>query len=243
MAETLERRRFLKMSGGLAIAVGAKMLGISTAYAAQTVDCPVYLFHGIAVGGAVVDRVIRDNARSGRIPVSVKQLGEIILGEAKLPDRPLFCLTFDDSLKSQMDNAVPVLNRYGVNTTFFVIAGLMDETWTGDNGFHTYMKPEDVEYLNALGYEIGSHTVTHRNLGTRYALGDYGAIRDEIYQSKDKLEIVTQSEVSSFCYPDGTNNVYIRNIVAEANYKVAASTVNGRIQSLDVRYLLRRMRA
>ena len=34
MADNPERRRFIRMGGGLALAVGAKMLGISTAHAA-----------------------------------------------------------------------------------------------------------------------------------------------------------------------------------------------------------------
>ena len=241
MADNPERREFLSRgtkASGAAIAIST--LNIGTAHASQPIDCPIYTFHGVS-SGAAVERVIRDNDRVGRISLSVKQLGEILLDERELPDKLPYCLTFDDGLKSQFDNAVPVLNRYGVEATFFVIAGTMDGSWPGDN-VHIYMSQGQILYLNALGYEIGSHTVTHRNLVTLFNQRDFGAVEDEIYQSADKLEMVTGQMVTSFCYPSGFgwNNPFIREAVSN-RYKISASTIPGRIQSPGAIYALRRV--
>lgn len=242
MADNPERRKFLKMGAGLGLAVGAKMLGISTAYAAQSVDCPIYMFHAVSPGGAAVDRVIRENARIGRRSVSIRQLSEILLGEREVPDYPIFSLTFDDGLKNQFDNALPVLNKYEAEATFFVMGGTMDGSWRGD-GVHQYMSPEQTQHLSALGYEIGSHSVTHRDLVRDvYNLGKYGEVGNEVRESKEKLESVIETDVVSFAYPNGSNNPFIRQAVAET-YQAAVSSSPGRIQSESIEYMLRRIRA
>ena len=240
MADNLERvsrRRFVDLAGRAILFGGAvSLLGISTAWAAQSVDCPIYMFHAIAPGGAVVDRVIRDNARLGRIPVSVRQLSDILLGEAAVPDRPLFCLTFDDGTKDQFDNALPVLNRYEAEATFFV----MGTAWQGD-GVHRYMTAEQLRHMAGLGYEVASHTVTHRSLSA-LSVSDPNACDDEVYQSKSQLEVVIDDRVVSFCFPNGSYNQGVINRVIDAGYTSAASEINGRIQSDVNRYLLRRVR-
>ncbi len=237
-----EKRKTNKLLAGLALALGAKMLGVSIAQAAQSVDCPIFMFHGIAPGGAAVDRVIRENARQGRIPVSVKQLSEIILGELDVPNKPLFAITFDDGLLNQYLYAKPVLDRYEAEATFFIMGGLMDGTWTGDK-VHTYMTAEQVAYLSNLGYEIGSHTVTHSSLTTLYNQGRHATLYDEISHSKEKLEAVTDEEVVSFSYPNGSYNPSIVKVVSGV-YKSAVSVLNDtRRQTPNNLYLLRRVRA
>ncbi len=61
-------------------------------------------------------------------------------------------LTFDDAMRTQLDNAVPILNRYGLKGTFFAITG-PGSSWLKRIG--------DWQRLAAEGNEIGSHTVNH----------------------------------------------------------------------------------
>src|SRR3990167_9159753 len=239
MADNPERRRFVRMAAGLALNVGAQLLGISTAHAAQTVDCPIYMFHGIATGGGAVDRIIRANIN--RKSVSVGQLTKIIQGEAEVPDKPLFCLTFDDGLLSQYQHAKPVLDRYQVEATFFVMGGIMDGTWTGD-GVHPYMNKKQVQAMAEEGYEFGSHSVDHDDLVRIQYSGDYTRVSDEIYHSKDKLEAAIEQEIISFSYPNGSYTSFTRQLVIEAGDQAAVSVNSGRIQNENLMYSLRRTR-
>jgi peptidoglycan-N-acetylglucosamine deacetylase len=60
-------------------------------------------------------------------------------------------LTFDDAMKTQLDNVGPILNKHHLHGTFFVTTGKSD--W--DN------RKKDWQRLAAEGNEIGNHTVNH----------------------------------------------------------------------------------
>jgi peptidoglycan/xylan/chitin deacetylase (PgdA/CDA1 family) len=79
----------------------------------------------------------------------------------------LISLTFDDGLRCQFDNAVPVLNRHDIPATFFLIANQdsTHESWDHKNDWWKIdWREEDIATLKKLinhGHEIGSHSVTH----------------------------------------------------------------------------------
>ena len=76
--------------------------------------------------------------------------------------------TFDDNLRDQYDVVVPLLNKYGIRGTFFVISGRTPET----NGEAAKKKPGDwggiswpqLRELAAQGHEIANHTWSHDTL-------------------------------------------------------------------------------
>jgi peptidoglycan/xylan/chitin deacetylase (PgdA/CDA1 family) len=206
-------------------------LHVHAAHAKQAIDCPVYLFHITSV--AVIDRVIRASAREGRVPVTVSQLAAMMQGEAEIPDAPLFAMTFDDGYLIQYQQAAPLLDRWEVPATFFV----MGTGWQGD-GVHTYMRGSQIQDLAARGHEIGSHTVNHPNL-VSLRTRNLGAYLGEIVSSKVQLEDLLQAEVTSFCYPNGAYNAAIVEDVSRIYY-AAASEISGRTQGNA--FLLRRTR-
>lgn len=232
--EKLTRRKFLERAGRAAVAVPAiSLVGIQTAYAATSVDCPIYMFHQTT--GSAVENVIRTNARLDRIPINVRELSEIIRGERPAPQKSPFCLTFDDGYLVQYQQAVPVLDRYEAPATFFV----MGTAWQGDR-IHSYMNSEQIRDLFQRGYEIGSHTINHRDL-VRLRATDYNGYLAEVFSSKEELEDLLEDEVTSFAYPNGSFNQGIIQDVSSA-YKAAVSTAAGRVQSDNFTYALRRIR-
>ncbi len=60
-------------------------------------------------------------------------------------------LTFDDAMATQLDNVAPILKKYGIHGTFFVITGAED--WR--------KRTAEWKGLSLLGNEIGGHTVHH----------------------------------------------------------------------------------
>jgi peptidoglycan/xylan/chitin deacetylase (PgdA/CDA1 family) len=65
--------------------------------------------------------------------------------------RAAVSLTYDDGLNSQLDNALPELDRHGFKATFFL---------TEDN-VRQGRRLADWEHLAAEGHEVANHTVTH----------------------------------------------------------------------------------
>jgi peptidoglycan/xylan/chitin deacetylase (PgdA/CDA1 family) len=227
----MDRRRFLRLLGRSALAAsGVHFLKLHTAFAGQAVDCPIYLFH--MPSAAQVDRVIRSNAAAGRLPVTVGEIARILQGDQEAPGDRLFALTFDDGYLSQYQLAVPVLERFGVPATFFV----MGTGWQGD-GVHQYMSPAQIQELAGRGHEIGSHTVNHPNL-VSLRQRNLGAYLGEIVSSKTQLEELVDDEVTSFCYPNGSFNAAVAGDVARL-YRAAATEIRGSTQSDAL--LLRRL--
>jgi peptidoglycan/xylan/chitin deacetylase (PgdA/CDA1 family) len=68
----------------------------------------------------------------------------------------------------------------------------------------SYMNSEQIKELSDKGHEIGSHSISHSLFIADYMNNQ--KIRDELKQSKDILETITQKSVNSFCFPAGRYN-------------------------------------
>lgn len=78
-------------------------------------------------------------------------------------------------------------------------------------------------------FEIGSHTISHRLL-TRIPLKD--AI-PEIKDSRKMLQDRFKQPINKFCYPRGYANPELQQLVKEAGYKSARSTLVGYIHESE----------
>ncbi|MCP5114254.1 MAG: polysaccharide deacetylase family protein, partial [bacterium] len=66
-------------------------------------------------------------------------------------------LTFDDSVKSHLTLVAPLLKELAFGATFFVT-----HRWMEDR--ERFLDWDEIAQLNELGFEIGNHTWSHRNL-------------------------------------------------------------------------------
>lgn len=126
-----------------------------------------------------------------------------------------FSFSFDDGFKTQIDNAAPVLDKYGFKGTFYVIAGsLVDQ---GQQLIWRYGTWDGFKRLADEGHEIGSHTMTHPDL-TKLAQGDIytqGTLDYELYQSKKIIEQKIGHKVITLGYPFTNNNTLVRTEAAK----------------------------
>lgn len=67
-------------------------------------------------------------------------------------------LTFDDAVKSHRSFVAPYLKELGFGATFFVTYNWMDDQ-------EHFMSWEAIKEIHDLGFEIGNHTWTHRDMG------------------------------------------------------------------------------
>src|SRR6476646_9727332 len=65
--------------------------------------------------------------------------------------RAAVSLTYDDGLNSQLDNAIPELDRLGFKATFFLT----------EQNVREGRRLADWERVAADGHEVANHTVTH----------------------------------------------------------------------------------
>ncbi|MCX5799068.1 MAG: polysaccharide deacetylase family protein [Proteobacteria bacterium] len=103
-----------------------------------------------------------------------------------------------------------LLNKYGVKGTFYVQRKRNSRS----------LSDEEVKRISDAGFEIGAHSLSHRDL-TTLSLTE---AREEIRDSKAYLEDLLGRKVNMFCYPRGKYNGSIVELVKEAGF-VGARTV------------------
>ena len=89
----------------------------------------------------------------------IRSLQGCALAESLRPPSKLVVLTFDDASVSHATHVAPLLKNYGFGATFFVCEFPPD---FDDNS--KYMKWEQIAELNRMGFEIGSHTRSHKHV-------------------------------------------------------------------------------
>lgn len=141
--------------------------------------------------------------------------------EPRMDNAALISLTFDDGLRCQFDQAVPILERYGLPATFFLVANT-DPILTDGVPHPDWSKidwsEKDVEFLKSMiqrGHEIGAHSVHHRHpfLDSDPKLEAEGSKR----WIEDRLGV----EIPSYCYPFYRITEPIKRAVVNAGYKQA----------------------
>lgn len=108
-------------------------------------------------------------------------------GELDLPERSVL-ITFDDGFTDFPEYACPILKEAGFAATVFLITGRMgqSESWgpVGTNGTRHLMSWEQAGGLISEGFDVGGHSVAHRDL-TRLSTEE---LRQEIRQCREDIE-------------------------------------------------------
>ena len=132
-------------------------------------------------------------------PLSRRPKASIRWPEGK---RAAISLTFDDARPSQIDNGIPVLDRYGVKATFYVSPSALRERLAG------------WKKAAANGHEIGNHSMNHPCSGNfpwsrQYALEDYTLerIREELTGANRSIQELVGVVPQTFAYPCGETYV------------------------------------
>ncbi len=150
-------------------------------------------------------------------PITFQDYSLYRAGRLTLPKYPVI-ITFDDGYLDTYRHAVPLLNKYGMNATFFIVGNreLQSNVWDQNNGEEAVpiINDRQIRSLLGQGHEIGAHSMNHYNLvGIKPEKA-----WEEISFSKTVLQNVTSKEINTFAYPYGFHNKSVRNMVEKAGY-------------------------
>ncbi|HEY2593558.1 MAG TPA: polysaccharide deacetylase family protein [Chloroflexota bacterium] len=163
----------------------------------------------------------------GAHPITLAALEEALQGKGTLPAHPIV-LTFDDGYADFATVVQPEMARYGFVATDFMVSGFV--------GSPRYMTAAQVRQMDADGMVIGAHTVHHVDLAAVPAQ----VAGEEIVNSKSALEKLLGHQVLDFAYPYGGFNAAVEQLVAQAGFRDAVTTMGGDQQTLSGRFQLRR---
>jgi len=144
-----------------------------------------------------------DGATSFRMDINGVDAGQIDTRGYdihQIPDAELkegiVSVTFDDGWQSIEDHAAPLLDKYGIKTTQYIISDFAATKTAGYMNFGTIQK------LKQSGHEIGSHSLNHCN---QIEL-PMSAVENNAVKSKQQLEDQKLGPVTTFAYPLGQYN-------------------------------------
>lgn len=169
--------------------------------------------------------------------ISTTELSDFITGKNVL-DGKYFHLSFDDGLRNNYTNAVPVLSELSIPATFFVPTQIIGADFNKSvkycvetikyPGPVEILKLSDVEDMISLKFEIASHTRTHACINTQ----DTRMLIDEIEGSKRDLENQLGVECKYISWPFGEAlhiNEKAFDIIKQAGYEMCFSAIRGQV--------------
>jgi peptidoglycan/xylan/chitin deacetylase (PgdA/CDA1 family) len=157
---------------------------------------------------------------------AVLGLDDLVKGvvEGPLPPRGAVAITFDDGFEEAVGFVGETLKKSGLTATFFVVTGILDDPEKKRG--HDFLNWDQVRLLRSSGFGIGSHTVSHRSLGTL----DDTEVNYELKQSYERIVEETGASPVGFSYPYGTLRDFspeIAELVRQAGYNWAVTAVHG----------------
>ena len=179
----------------------------------------------------VFRRQMRWLKRHGYRTITQRMLYDAPMCGDGLPRKPIL-ITFDDGYRDAYTKASPVLARFGMHATAYVITGRISGS---DSSFLTW---KQLRLLEDRGVEIGSHTVSHHALTT---LSSEQA-HFQLLASRRILERRLDHRVPWLAYPIGAYDSRIESLARQAGYRLAVTTVHGATQSARRPLALRRLR-
>ena len=161
----------------------------------------------------------------------LESLAGLIRDNKKLPPKAV-AVTFDDGYKDFYKYAFPVLKKYKIPATMFII---VDEVGRPDR-----LSWDEIKEMQLSGLiTFGSHAMGAEPL---INISSENELNRQIFYSKKVLESKLARPVNTFSYPEGFLNKHIRELVIQAGYKLAVSTKTGYCYPANDIFALKRMR-
>ena len=163
--------------------------------------------------------------------ITPSDIADILDGKMILPEKPVI-LSFDDGHPDFYTDVLPILKKYNARAVAYIIPGFLNKL-----DFMYTWQIENIATMSSM-VEIGAHTVHHSYLkGLPKEVAKY-----EIDESKKMLEDLIHAPVVSFAYPYGAFDAQAEELVSEAGFKTAVTTVPGIEVGAQNRFFIFRIR-
>jgi peptidoglycan/xylan/chitin deacetylase (PgdA/CDA1 family) len=145
------------------------------------------------------------------------------------PGKKYLMITADDGYRDNLTRMLPLLRKYNMKATVYVVSGETYNRWDVDHPTNPdvrvpLLSADEIRALDASGHvEIGGHTLSHAKLDE---LGAESQAK-EIRENKRVLEGILGHPLLSFAYPFGYLNESAKSQAQQAGYAYAVATDSG----------------
>lgn len=234
---------WIKRTIGVAAAL---LLGAAVVFAAAlrlNYVLPILMYHSVhpgarpenrlSVSADSFERQMRFLHEHGYNVVPLTRIRDMLASGERIPPKTV-AITLDDGYRDNFRYAFPILRKYNLPATVFVI---VDEVGRAQEDRLFW---EEIRQMHDSGLvTIGSHCMGPEPL---INLTSEIELRRQIFESKRILEEKLGSEVTVFSYPEGKFDEHIRSLVQEAGYTVAVATNPGKEYPDTDTFALKRLR-
>ncbi len=169
---------------------------------------PVLMYHAVSdniwgieelfVSPANMEAQLKALLQAGRTPITFEDLDHV--DKIRKP----VMLTFDDGYKDNYTELFPLLKKYNVKVTIFMITGAV-----GNQRSLTKAQIQEMQASGLVSFQ--SHTVDHLDMDTLTE----AELEYQTRQSQLDLARITGKQSFVLCYPTGKNNALSRQITAK----------------------------
>lgn len=157
---------------------------------------------------------------------SWEEVEEYIDGKRTLPDKSVV-ITIDDGDQSFIKYAIPIIEKYQVKATSFVVT-----SWNGDWLPSIYR----TACLNFQSHSHDMHRAGKNGKG-RFVNLTYQQAKEDVIKSKNII-----GNCTVFCYPFGLYNENSIKVLKDSGFRLAFTTKEGRVHPGTNKYTLPRVR-
>ncbi len=151
---------------------------------------------------------------------------------AKHPPPKTVALTIDDGYENNYKYAYPILKKYHIPATIFVIINKIGN----DKDFMNWNEIKEMSDSGII--DIESHTVSHPWLTSL----DDASLKNELIESKRILKEKLGKDINFLCYPMGVYDERVKSATQAAGYKAAFGTKPTRLSPNYDIYEIKRVR-
>jgi peptidoglycan/xylan/chitin deacetylase (PgdA/CDA1 family) len=229
------------VAGSVGVAAGLGFSARWNWWRPRAAGVPVLMYHKIGdpppgsrlkklwVSTAQFRRQMAYLKENGHAPITFFDVASHVDAGRPIPSNAVI-ITFDDGYRNIHENALPVLREFGFKAVIYLVVQAIG--W--DNFWHDpsteiripMLSWKEVEDLQAGGFEIGSHTMTHPRMGQM----ERKAAAVELEKSRKTIAEFAGKEPVSFAYPygNGADLDWLQKLVGEAGYRWAVSVHQGK---------------
>ena len=192
---------------------------------------PVLCFHRfgqkcksrLCISSTAFEAQLRYLKENGYQTIGISDLLDFLEFRKALPKKAVM-ITIDDGYSSVYEIAYPLLLKYGFTATLFIYTDFIAATSSA-------LKWDMLKEMVSHGFDVGSHTVSHCNLG-KHKEGETDdayakRIEAEISESKIKIDAKLNYNTVALAFPYGEYNQKVLQIMGDKGYKMGFSVKRG----------------
>ena len=168
----------------------------------------------LTINSKQFDRQMQYLADNGYTTITPDELADSLDSGKKLPEKSIL-ITLDDGYKDNYTCAFPILKKYSMKATIFLITDYV-------NTYPKYLNWNEINEMQTADINFESHTLSHIDLTKAATDVD---LRKQLVNSRKVLEWRLHKKINFIAYPGGAYNTHVSEAAREAGYR-GAFTVN-----------------